>query len=240
MSNRPAATEAESAADHAAEDSLFHREVLNELIGLGSDLARMIHGQAKDQAAARYADEGVPDVTVAFERVCQTVRRTILLCRKIAEPVPTRAAVQAAARRAAVRREVARAVEASIAEQATDGDAAGLRCELGERMERLEAEDADLERPVGRSSSKFAGRWGCAARVSWTRAVAACGRRRRWRWSRPLPHPGVSHWLGQMRRGRRNGRRGCGGRDEASPCPRCRGRIRRSCGRRRTSPCRRC
>jgi hypothetical protein len=149
MSNRPAATEAESAADHAAEDSLFHREVLNELIGLGSDLARMIHGQAKDQAAARYADEGVPDVTVAFERVCQTVRRTILLCRKIAEPVPTRAAVQAAARRAAVRREVARAVEASIAEQATDGDAAGLRCELGERMERLEAEDADLERPVG-------------------------------------------------------------------------------------------
>jgi hypothetical protein len=143
MFNPPASSEAESAADHAAEDSLFHREVLNELIGLGSDLARMIHGQAKDQAAARYADEGVPDVTVAFERVCQTVRRTILLCRKVGEGLPMRAEARSAARP-----ETVRAV-ASSAEPTAARDTAGLRCELGDRMERPECEDALPERPVG-------------------------------------------------------------------------------------------
>jgi len=144
MSNLSITAAAESAADHAAEDSLFHREVLNELIGLGSDLARMIHGQAKDQAAARYADEGVPDVTVAFERVCQTVRRTILLCRKVGEGLPVRAEA-----RSAVRPEVAQPVAERAAEPARARDAAGLRCELGDRMERPECEDALPGRPVG-------------------------------------------------------------------------------------------
>jgi hypothetical protein len=144
MSNLSITAAAESAADHAAEDSLFHREVLNELIGLGSDLARMIHGQAKDQAAARYADEGVPDVTVAFERVCQTVRRTILLCRKVGEGLPVRAEA-----RDPVRPEVAQPGAERPAEPAGAGDAAGLRCELGDRMERPECEDALPGRPVG-------------------------------------------------------------------------------------------
>jgi hypothetical protein len=144
MSNLSITAAAESAADHAAEDSLFHREVLNELIGLGSDLARMIHGQAKDQAAARYADEGVPDVTVAFERVCQTVRRTILLCRKVGEGLPVRAEA-----RDPVRPEVAQKVAERPAEPARAGDAAGLRCELGDRVERPECEDALPARPVG-------------------------------------------------------------------------------------------
>jgi hypothetical protein len=134
MLNQPAA--AESAADYAAEDSLFHREVLNELIGLGSDLARMIHGQAKDQAAARYADEGVPDVTVAFERVCLTVRRTILLCRKVGEGPPERAAP---------RRDAERGREPGVAA----GAAAGLRCELGDQLERPEVAEELAPRPVG-------------------------------------------------------------------------------------------
>jgi len=144
MDNPPRSVEPESAADHAAEDSLFHREVLNELIAMGNDLARMIHGQAKDQAAARYPDEGVADVTVAFERVCLTIRRTVLLARKVAEALP----VRAAERRAAVRQQIARAVEDSIRKQASGDEAARLRCELGDRLERAELVDAIDSRPV--------------------------------------------------------------------------------------------
>jgi hypothetical protein len=76
--------------------------------------------------------------------VCLTIRRTVLLARKVAEALP----VRAAERRAAVRQQIARAVEDSIRKQASGDEAARLRCELGDRLERAELVDAIDSRPI--------------------------------------------------------------------------------------------
>jgi len=140
MQNQTPSARAESAADHEAEDSMFYRDVLHELIAMGSEVARMIHGQAKAQDAARYSDEPAPDVTEAFERIARSIRRSIMLARKVAEPLPV-VAGRGPHDRVAARQHIARQVERAIDREASDAERPSMR---GELQERLDAPDLDF------------------------------------------------------------------------------------------------
>ena len=124
--------------DAAAKDAAYYRRVLHELIDMGVDLARMIHGQAKADAG------GDAGLAVAFDRIARTVRRTIGLARRLDEPVAGR---DAARRRVAARRQIIRAVEDAIQDREPERREA-LEAELLERLDRPDLDDDIDHRPV--------------------------------------------------------------------------------------------
>ena len=77
-----------------AESTGFYLQVLHELINMGTDLARAVHQQATADAGedTTVAAEAALDPTIAFDRIARTIRRTIVLARHVAEPLPKRAA----------------------------------------------------------------------------------------------------------------------------------------------------
>ena len=131
-----------------------HRQALDELVTMGTDLARALHRQALIQAEAAQAavpPRPVPHapheppaaalvtLTTAFDRIARAVRRCIALARKLDEPV--RATPDPAHRRTAARRQVIRAVEDTIHRTAHEGDRAEtLHAELRDRLD-----DPDLD-----------------------------------------------------------------------------------------------
>ena len=127
------------------EDTRFHRDALNELVAMGMDIARTLHQQAKPQPEGGTLS---PDLTIPFERVARTVRRTIHLAQHIAHPRPARATPPAspdgAQARAQARKLILRAVEDTIV-RTRSGPAAGTaHAELLDRLESLDlAEDLD-------------------------------------------------------------------------------------------------
>ena len=107
-----------------------HQSVLDELITLGQDLARQVH-------AAAGKDLSLEQATIAFDRVSRTVRRTVLLSRRLtADP--------AHGRTAAARREIIRKVEDAI----TRADKPALHAELHERLDAPELDDEIGNKPV--------------------------------------------------------------------------------------------
>jgi hypothetical protein len=143
-----------------AESTGFYLQVLHELINMGTDLARAVHQQATADAGedTTVAAEAALDPTIAFDRIARTIRRTIVLARHVAEPLPERAVSHAAQHRTAARKQIIRAVEDAIQSRArstgpstawlNDEEAGGLHAEL---MDRLDGPDLDgfaLDRPV--------------------------------------------------------------------------------------------
>ena len=142
MSN-PASSAAlsnDTAADGAG-DAAYYRRVLHELIEMGADLARMVHGQAQAEPAAAEA----PALVAAFDRVARTIRRTIGLARRL--DAPEAGLASRAGRRLAVRRQIIRAVEDSIHELAPERQSA-LEAELLERLDGPDLADDIDHRPV--------------------------------------------------------------------------------------------
>ena len=150
-----------SSFDHAAgpvpDDVAYHRGMLNELAELGMDMARRVHHAA---TAPGEAGAGVSDAASAeafgraFDRVARCVRRTVLLARRVCEPVSVkpgaeRAETLARYGRVSARRQILRAVEDEIDATVHDPDAqAELRAELHERLDGPDVvEDLDV-RPV--------------------------------------------------------------------------------------------
>ena len=131
-----------------------HRQALDDLVTMGTDLARLLHAQATRQAEA--AQAAVPphpmphapheppatallNLTTAFDRIARAVRRCIALARKLEEPV--RATPDPARHRTAARKQVIRAVEDTIHRTAHEGDRAEtLNAELRDRLD-----DPDLD-----------------------------------------------------------------------------------------------
>jgi len=128
-------------ADLRAEDALYYRRVLHELIDMGTDLARAVHRQATAEDGAA----GPAAAAVAFDRLSRAVRRTVALARKVAEPVPVR--VDAGQKRALARRQVIRAVEDEI-QRTAEVDAEALCAELHERLDGPELDDEIEGRPT--------------------------------------------------------------------------------------------
>lgn len=134
-------------------DTRYYRDVLHELIDMGTQLARAVHAHAMRtalaQAKAPLPDSDAPappDSTVAFDRIARTVRRTVLMARHIAEPPK---AANTAGPRDAARRRILRECEDKIAVAAfnhrnTPGriDSGALRTELRERLDAPDLAEA--------------------------------------------------------------------------------------------------
>ncbi len=71
--------------DQTAEDALYYRGVLHQLIDMGLDLAKNVHQQATTQAPEPDT-KPAPDPSFAFDRISRAIRRTIALARTLAEP----------------------------------------------------------------------------------------------------------------------------------------------------------
>ena len=128
-----------------------HRQALDDLVTMGTSLARLLHAQAVRQAEAvqaavpphpiPHASYEPPATTLvtlatAFDRIARAVRRCIALARRLDEPV--RATPNPAQHRTAARKQVIRAVEDTIHRTAPDDAVSG-----GDRAESLNAELRD-------------------------------------------------------------------------------------------------
>ncbi len=116
------------------------RAMVSELVDMAADIARTVHREALAEAGKWYP--GKPpgrDYVAAFDKIARTIRRTILLLMKLAEPP---APARIAAPRAAAGKPVLRVVEDDRAE------AARPRAEL-DRLERLDQDEEIGDLPVG-------------------------------------------------------------------------------------------
>ena len=179
-----------------AEDAAYYRRVLHELIDMGLDMARVVHGRAKAQAEVTVEEPGVEvaDGSVAFDRLARAVRRTVALARRLEEPVR-----DGAPRRLAARRQILRAVEDVIQREAVDQDEEdGLNGELYERLDAPELDDeldcrpvaeivADICRDLGIAELSGTGRW---KRRFPAEVAALCARAARVTGSRASPEGG--------------------------------------------------
>ena len=145
MSSHP--TSLTDPAQQAA-DAHHYREVLHDLIGMGTALARRLHDQAiapaPRPALAPAAPSPAPDLIVlatAFDRIARAVRRSIALAQPIAP------AHDPAAHRAAARKRILREVEDAIQRRHHEGDTAeDLNAELRDRLDGPDL-DWDLATP---------------------------------------------------------------------------------------------
>ncbi len=119
-----------------------YQAVLQELIEIGADFARMLQVQARAQEDGSGA-ETVIRAAMALDRVARSVRRSIGSAQKLGEPV-----VDASAERALARRRIGREVEDAIQRQASGDAAERLAAELGERLDSPDLEDEIGVRPV--------------------------------------------------------------------------------------------
>ena len=143
------------AACEASGDVAYYRGVLHELIDMGMDLARRVHArgvgaaEVGSDAAVEPAPGAAREVSVAFERIARTVRRTVGLARRLDEPVVARAELELERRRVAVRRRIIRRVEDAIFRERLDPVAAErLRDDMFERLDGPDVDDDALHRPV--------------------------------------------------------------------------------------------
>jgi len=142
-----------------------HRQALDDLITMGTSLARALHRQALIQAEA--AQAAVPphpaphtpyeppatalaNLATAFDRIARAVRRCIALAQRLDTPPPP--AKDPAAHRAAARKRILREVEDAIGRTSQDdrdaGDAESLTAELHDRLDGPDLDDDLASRPV--------------------------------------------------------------------------------------------
>ena len=114
----------------AAKATSHHADVLNDLIDIGHEFARMALSQAKAGAIP------LLPATMAYDRLTRSIRRSMWLIHKLAEPAKT-------VDRFAARKQIIRVVEDKIQRHVDDEEEAEtLREEL---MERLDASDLEDE-----------------------------------------------------------------------------------------------
>ena len=85
MSSTPTPPEPTDPATQRAEDAQYYRQVLHKFIAMGTDLAEAVHRQATEQPAASTSSP-TPQHAITFDRLARSVRRTIVLTRKLSEP----------------------------------------------------------------------------------------------------------------------------------------------------------
>ncbi len=149
-----------------AADTHYYRQVLHDLIDMGTGFARLLHQQATTPAHAAPqhpvlppAPTPAPDAAItvalaaAFDRIARAVRRSIALARSLADPVPP--ARDPAQHRATARKRILREVEDAIQRTApnsgqaasnefdADADDASADALLAELHDRLDAPDLD-------------------------------------------------------------------------------------------------
>ncbi len=162
----PANDASPAQASQRDEDAQYYRQVLHELVEIGTRLARAIDRQAAPEHSAVPAaapeqlgqpapapvaapEIAAPELAIAFDRVARTIRRTIALARKLSDPAQPRPAARAAAateqRRTAARKQIVRDIEDTIHREAhgpeAEAQAEALHAELYERLDTLDLDD---------------------------------------------------------------------------------------------------
>jgi hypothetical protein len=99
MPSAPTIPDPENPAEQAVPRTQYYLSVLDELVAMGTDIARKTHQQiiapAPEPAAgaARPTPDPAPNLIGVFDRIARTICHAIALARKLAEPVkPSRAA----------------------------------------------------------------------------------------------------------------------------------------------------
>jgi hypothetical protein len=134
-----------------------HQDVLNDLVDIGHELARMAFNLAKAGTAT------VAQATSMYDRLTRSIRRSIWLVRKLAEPLKT-------VDRVAARKQIIRTVEDTIQRSADQPAAETLHAELMERLDTSDLEDeingrrvediiADICRDLGLAASPLCDPW---------------------------------------------------------------------------------
>jgi hypothetical protein len=123
----------------AADTAPHHRAVLDDLIDLGHELARLVVEEAKAKILP------AADAAIAFERIARGIRRAIALARRLDEPVPS---VDRDVDRVAARKHIIRAVEDTIQRHADAAQADTLHRELQERLDAPDLDDEIDNRPA--------------------------------------------------------------------------------------------
>ncbi len=129
MSSTPTSPHAQPASQE--DDDAHYRAVLRDLIDRGADLARQLHERAARDPEA--------DLTISFDRIARTIRRTIALARHIATNPPKAhtATDRTPHDRTQAREKIIRSVEDAIEARRgpkTDTDTRTLYNELNERL----------------------------------------------------------------------------------------------------------
>lgn len=143
------------------QDTQHYRQTLHTLLDLATDLAREVHAQAttkptpNPESAPANTPENptLPELTIAFDRIARTIRRTILLAQKVTRPAPTQTPAQATSNdptqtRANTRKHIIRTIEDEIHAARSGDEAAALEAELQDRIDTLDLEDDIERRPV--------------------------------------------------------------------------------------------
>jgi len=116
----------DTAAQQREADTAYYREVLHELIEIGTTLARTLPHQATQQPtpepttpeAAAAQPQPAPatalDLATAYERLTRAIRRTILLARTLDQPAPLLVARGPAPRKPAPSCDLARMTDAEL------------------------------------------------------------------------------------------------------------------------------
>ena len=113
MSATPALTEpAHDTAQQREADTAYYRQVLHELIEIGTTLARALPHQATPQPTAAPQPAPAPatagDLASAYERLTRALRRTIALARTLDQPAPPLTARHTAPRTPATPRDLSK------------------------------------------------------------------------------------------------------------------------------------
>ena len=162
MSAHPTQAQREDAPGQQAADTQFYREALHDFITIGTSLARHLHQQVTGQPEATPpATQPAPTppaaitpeaAAMAFDRLARSVRRSIMLARKLAEPPAP--AKDPAHHRAAARKRIIREVEDAIqrhshaTDSADDADPASLTTELHDRLDTPDLDRDLTTRPI--------------------------------------------------------------------------------------------
>lgn len=152
-------------ADAQAASAQRHHQVLDGLVNMGADFARLLHTQALLQTqpapqagqqppaahptpapAAPPAQTTLVSLAAAFGAISRSVRRCIMLAQALTNP--KQPANDPARHRTAARKRIIREVEDAIHRTANEGASAGLTAELRERLDAPDLEDDINSRPV--------------------------------------------------------------------------------------------
>jgi hypothetical protein len=140
------------------EDILYFGRVLRHFVEVGDEFVEMLHQEARLVAKAQAElAEGIldsqaapiqapqSDLLGAYQDITRSVRRSIMLYKKLFDAKKT----PSAQNRTAARRKIIRDVEDAIQATAAPGKEAKLHAELLERLERPELDIDIANRPIG-------------------------------------------------------------------------------------------
>ena len=118
-----------------------YREILNELIDMGAELARQIHKQATQHSESKPAE----DPTIPFDRIARTIRRTIALAQALDNP---HRAQPGPPDRTTIRKKIIRRIEDALHTSVKGPEAETLDQEFRERLDAPEFDDEINTRPI--------------------------------------------------------------------------------------------